>query len=97
MKFHLDLNDETALTKLHFDVWLKHFNNAVDELFDGNNYNADQNTQERKSLKTGIKKAPNKIRSFNQFRNLLSRRSLLSATVTHSCFQLLQLIILFFL
>lgn len=35
MKIHLDLNDKTSLTKTHFDIWLKHFNNSVDELFVG--------------------------------------------------------------
>ena len=35
MQIHLDLNDKTTLTKNHFDVWLKHFNTAVDELFEG--------------------------------------------------------------
>lgn len=36
MKIHLDLNDKTPLTKRHFDIWLKHFSAAVDELFEGN-------------------------------------------------------------
>jgi len=35
MKIHMDLNDKTSLTKTHFDIWLKHFNNTVDELFEG--------------------------------------------------------------
>jgi len=35
MKVHLDLNDKTALTARHFDIWLKHFNNTIDELFGG--------------------------------------------------------------
>ncbi len=35
MKVHLDLNDKTALTTSHFDIWLKHFNNTIDELFEG--------------------------------------------------------------
>lgn len=35
MKIHLDLNDKTALTKLHFEVWLNHFNDTVDKLYDG--------------------------------------------------------------
>ncbi|HUS02725.1 MAG TPA: group III truncated hemoglobin [Chitinophagaceae bacterium] len=35
MKIHLDLNDKTPLTKLHFDVWLKHFNDTLDGLFTG--------------------------------------------------------------
>ena len=36
MKIHLDLNKKTTITKEHFDVWLYHFNAAVDELFEGN-------------------------------------------------------------
>ena len=36
MKIHLDLNDKAPLTKLHFDVWLKYFNDTLDELFAGN-------------------------------------------------------------
>ena len=36
MKIHLDLNDKSALTKKHFDVWLKYFTTTVDELFEGN-------------------------------------------------------------
>ena len=35
MKIHMDLNEKTPLTKLHFDTWLNHFNTTVDELFDG--------------------------------------------------------------
>lgn len=35
MKIHMDLNDKTSLTKNHFDIWLKHFNNTVDGLFEG--------------------------------------------------------------
>ena len=35
MKVHLDLNDKTALTARHFGIWLKHFNNTIDELFGG--------------------------------------------------------------
>ena len=35
MKIHMDLNDKTSLTKTHFDIWLQHFNNTVDELFEG--------------------------------------------------------------
>ena len=35
MKIHLDLNDKTSLKKHHFDIWLHHFNNTVDELFEG--------------------------------------------------------------
>ena len=36
MKIHMDLNEKAPLTKTHFDVWLNHFNNMVDELFEGN-------------------------------------------------------------
>jgi hemoglobin len=35
MKIHLDLNDKTALTKDHFDTWLKHFTSVVDDMFEG--------------------------------------------------------------
>jgi hemoglobin len=35
MKIHLDLNAKAPLTKLHFDVWLKYFNDTLDELFTG--------------------------------------------------------------
>jgi hemoglobin len=35
MKIHMDLNYKTPLTKMHFDIWLQHFNNTVDELFEG--------------------------------------------------------------
>ena len=35
MKIHMDLNEKTPLTKLHFNIWLNHFNTTVDELFDG--------------------------------------------------------------
>ena len=35
MKIHLDLNDQTPLTKQHFNVWLSHFTKTVDELFEG--------------------------------------------------------------
>lgn len=36
MKIHMDLNEKAPLIKTHFDTWLKHFNNTVDELFEGN-------------------------------------------------------------
>ena len=36
MKIHMDLNEKVPLTKIHFDTWLKHFNNTVDEFFEGN-------------------------------------------------------------
>ncbi|MEO5782197.1 MAG: group III truncated hemoglobin [Ginsengibacter sp.] len=36
MKIHMDLNEKTPLTKIHFEIWLKHFTNTVDELFEGN-------------------------------------------------------------
>ena len=35
MKIHLDLHFKEPLTKAHFDRWLEHFNNSVDERFDG--------------------------------------------------------------
>ncbi len=35
MKIHLNLNEKSALTKMHFDIWLKHFNKTVNELFEG--------------------------------------------------------------
>jgi hemoglobin len=35
MKPHLDLNKQTPLKKEHFDGWLAHFKNSVDELFGG--------------------------------------------------------------
>lgn len=35
MKIHLDLNGKTSLTKLHFEIWLTHFNATVDFLFEG--------------------------------------------------------------
>ena len=35
MKVHLELNERTALTKEHFDVWLAHFNATMDGLFEG--------------------------------------------------------------
>ncbi len=36
MKIHMDLNEKAPLTKIHFDIWLKHFNNTIDEFFEGN-------------------------------------------------------------
>ena len=35
MKIHLDLHFKEPLTKAHFDRWLEHFNNSVDESFEG--------------------------------------------------------------
>jgi hemoglobin len=35
MKVHMDLNDKTPLSKEHFTVWLTHFKETVDELFEG--------------------------------------------------------------
>ena len=35
MKIHLELNDKISLEKGHFDVWLNHFNNSVEEFFEG--------------------------------------------------------------
>jgi len=36
MKVHTDLNSKSPLLKEHFDTWLKHFMQSVDELFEGN-------------------------------------------------------------
>lgn len=35
MKIHMDLNAKTPLSKEHFTVWLTHFTETVDELFEG--------------------------------------------------------------
>lgn len=35
MQIHMQLNDNTQLTKAHFDTWLGHFSKAADELFEG--------------------------------------------------------------
>ncbi|KAA3610494.1 MAG: group III truncated hemoglobin [Calditrichaeota bacterium] len=35
MQPHLELNKQTPLKKEHFDAWLAHFKNSVDELFAG--------------------------------------------------------------
>ncbi|HLF45383.1 MAG TPA: group III truncated hemoglobin [Chitinophagaceae bacterium] len=35
MQPHLILHQKSALQKHHFDIWLKYFNNTVDELFEG--------------------------------------------------------------
>ncbi len=35
LKIHMDLNLKSPLSKQHFDTWLKHFNNTLDELFRG--------------------------------------------------------------
>lgn len=37
MHVHMELNDKEQLTSEHFDVWLGHFNDTVDELFVGAN------------------------------------------------------------
>lgn len=37
MQLHLDLNSKEKLTDTHFDVWLGHFNQSVDDLFSGSN------------------------------------------------------------
>lgn len=37
MQLHLDLNNKERLTNTHFDVWLRHFNQSVDDLFSGSN------------------------------------------------------------
>ena len=35
MEIHLQLNQKVSLTKMHFDEWLKLFNETVDDLYDG--------------------------------------------------------------
>ena len=35
MEIHLQLNQKASLTKIHFDEWLKLFNETVDDLYDG--------------------------------------------------------------
>ena len=35
MKIHLELNDKKPLEKVYFDVWLNHFNNSIEEFFEG--------------------------------------------------------------
>lgn len=35
MKIHMVLNEKTPLTKEHFNVWLTHFTETVDEFFEG--------------------------------------------------------------
>jgi len=35
MQPHLILNQKSPLEKHHFETWLMHFNNTVDELFEG--------------------------------------------------------------
>jgi hemoglobin len=35
MQPHLNLHQKSPLQKQHFDLWLKYFNNTVDELFEG--------------------------------------------------------------
>ena len=35
MHVHMSLHSEHALTKLHFDTWIGHFNRTVDENFSG--------------------------------------------------------------
>jgi hemoglobin len=37
LQVHLDINDKEKLTSEHFEIWLNHFNNTVDELFQGDN------------------------------------------------------------
>lgn len=36
-QIHLDVNDKTYLSPELFQIWLKHFNNSVDENFKGSN------------------------------------------------------------
>ena len=33
---HLKINKESPIQKHHFDTWLSHFNQSIDELFEGN-------------------------------------------------------------
>lgn len=33
---HLDLNEKSGFEKHHFDTWLRHFNETVEALFEGN-------------------------------------------------------------
>ena len=35
MKVHTDLNARSKLSKEHFTIWLSHFHQTVDELFEG--------------------------------------------------------------
>jgi hemoglobin len=35
MKIHMNLNEKTPLLRSHFDVWLQHFTDTVDQLFEG--------------------------------------------------------------
>ncbi len=35
MQIHMQLHQKSALSKQHFATWLLHFNQAVDELFEG--------------------------------------------------------------
>ena len=35
MHVHMSLHSEHALTKLHFDTWIGHFNRTIDENFSG--------------------------------------------------------------
>jgi hemoglobin len=37
MEIHLNLNATETLTDEHFSIWLQHFNDTVDSLFDGLN------------------------------------------------------------
>ena len=37
LQIHLDLNHETPLTEAHFNTWLSHLSNAIDENFKGEN------------------------------------------------------------
>lgn len=37
LQIHQDLNSKVAFTDLHFEVWLRHFNDSVDNNFSGSN------------------------------------------------------------
>jgi hemoglobin len=36
-QIHKDVNEKHAFKKEHFDIWLQHFNNTIDEYFKGKN------------------------------------------------------------
>ncbi|GAC1584678.1 MAG: hypothetical protein NVS3B19_01080 [Ginsengibacter sp.] len=37
MAIHQRLNEQSPFTREHFQIWLRYFNQTVDELFDGDN------------------------------------------------------------
>ena len=40
---HIELNKEKPFKKLHFDLWLSHFHQTIDEYFIGNNAHTAKN------------------------------------------------------